>query len=121
MTEDEMVGGHHQLNGHKFAQTPGYSEGQGSLARYSPWGQRVIHNLMTKQQQPHLQRLSYTCEQTQKHLSLNYFNFLMTSEVEYTERLTSCELYYYVCFTLTLGLMPMKIEELSLLYFVKLF
>ena len=83
MTEDEMVGGHHQLNGHEFAQTPGYSEGQGSLARYSPWGQRVIHNLMIKQQQPHLQRLSYTCEQTQKHLSLNYFNFLMTSEVEY--------------------------------------
>ena len=50
MTEDEMVGGHHQLNGHEFAQTPGYSEGQGSLARYSPWGQRVIHNLMTEQQ-----------------------------------------------------------------------
>ena len=83
MTEDEKVGGHHQLNGHEFAQTPGYSEGQGSLARYSPWDQRVIHNLMTKEQQPHLQRLSYTCEQTQKHLSLNYFNFLMTSEVEY--------------------------------------
>ena len=33
MAEDEMVGGHHQLNGHEFAQTPGYSEGQGSLAR----------------------------------------------------------------------------------------
>ena len=81
MAEDEMVGGHHQLNGHEFAQTPGYSEGQGSLAR--SMGQRVIHNLMTKQQQPHLKRLSYTCEQTQKHLSLNYFNFLMTSEVEY--------------------------------------
>ena len=48
-----------------------------------PWGQWVIHNLMTIQQQPHLKRLSYTCEQTQKHLSLNYFNFLMTSEVEY--------------------------------------
>ena len=78
-----MVGRHHQLNGHEFAQTLGYSEGQGNLARYSPWGQRVIHNLMTKQQQPHLQRLSYTCEQTQKHLSLNYFNFLRISEVEY--------------------------------------
>ena len=31
-TEDEMVGWHHQLNGHEFEQTPGASEGQGSLA-----------------------------------------------------------------------------------------
>ena len=30
--EDEMVGWHHQLNGHEFAQTPGDGEGQGSLA-----------------------------------------------------------------------------------------
>ena len=28
MTEDEMVGWHHQLNGHKFEQAPGDSEGQ---------------------------------------------------------------------------------------------
>ena len=32
MTEDEMVGWNHQLNGHEFAQIPGVSEGQGSLA-----------------------------------------------------------------------------------------
>ena len=38
MTEDEMVGWHHQLNGHEFAQTPGGSEGQGSLVCCSPWG-----------------------------------------------------------------------------------
>ena len=31
MTEDEMVGKHHQLNGHEFKQTPGDSEGQRSL------------------------------------------------------------------------------------------
>ena len=37
-TEDEMVGWHHQLNGHAFEQTLGDSEGQGSLACYSPWG-----------------------------------------------------------------------------------
>ena len=37
MTEDEMVGWHHQLNGHEFEQTLGDSEGQGSLTRYSPW------------------------------------------------------------------------------------
>ena len=32
MTEDEMVGWHHRLNGHKFEQTLGDSERQGSLA-----------------------------------------------------------------------------------------
>ena len=31
MTEDEMVGWHHQLNGHEFEQVPGDGEGQGSL------------------------------------------------------------------------------------------
>ena len=31
MTEDEMVGWHHQLNGHELEQAPGYGEGQGSL------------------------------------------------------------------------------------------
>ena len=38
MIEDEMVGWHHQLNGHEFEQTVGDSEGQGSLAWCSPWG-----------------------------------------------------------------------------------
>ena len=37
MTEDEMVGWHHQHNGHEFEQTPGDGEGQGSLACCSPW------------------------------------------------------------------------------------
>ena len=33
----EMVEWHHRLNGHEFEQTPGDSEGQGSLACCSPW------------------------------------------------------------------------------------
>ena len=37
-TEDEMVGWHHQLNGHAFEETPGDSEGQGSLVCCRPWG-----------------------------------------------------------------------------------
>ena len=37
-TEDEMVGWHHQLNGHKFEQTLGDGEGQGSLVCCRPWG-----------------------------------------------------------------------------------
>ena len=36
-TEDEVVGWHHWLNGHELGQTPGDSEGQGSLACCSPW------------------------------------------------------------------------------------
>ena len=36
-TDDEMVGWHPRHNGHEFEQTPGDSEGQGSLACCSPW------------------------------------------------------------------------------------
>ena len=38
LTEDEMVGWHHWLDGHEFEQAPGDSEGQRSLACCSPWG-----------------------------------------------------------------------------------
>ena len=40
MTEDEMVGWHHCLNGHEFEQTVGDSEGQGSLVYRSPWSHK---------------------------------------------------------------------------------
>ena len=40
MTEDKMVGWHH--NGHEFEQTPGDGEGQGSLACCSPWGHKEL-------------------------------------------------------------------------------
>ena len=40
MTEDEMVGWHHRLSGHEFAQTPGDGEGQGGLVWGSPWGHK---------------------------------------------------------------------------------
>ena len=38
MTEDEMVGWHHWLNGHEFEQALGVGDGQGSLACCSLWG-----------------------------------------------------------------------------------
>ena len=50
MTEDEVVGWHHRLNGHEFEQAPGDREEQGSLAWCSPWVRRVGHDLATKQQ-----------------------------------------------------------------------
>ena len=40
MTEDEMRGWHHWLDGHEFEQGPGDGEGQGSLACCSPWGRK---------------------------------------------------------------------------------
>ena len=40
MTEDEMVGWHHRLNGHEFEQTPGVGDGLGRLACCSPWGHK---------------------------------------------------------------------------------
>ena len=75
MAENEMVGWHHRLNGHEFEQTPGNSEGRGTLAleeemaihsgilawkilwTEEPGGlqsmqlQRARHNLASKQQQ----------------------------------------------------------------------
>jgi len=38
VTKDKMVGWHHRLNGYEFEQTPGDSEGQGSLGCFSPGG-----------------------------------------------------------------------------------
>ena len=40
MTEDEMVGWHHRLDGHEFEQAPGVGDGQGSLTCYSPCGHK---------------------------------------------------------------------------------
>ena len=45
-TEDKMVGWY--VNGHEFEQTPGDSEGQGSLVCCSPWGHRVRHSLVAE-------------------------------------------------------------------------
>ena len=40
MTEDEMVGWHHRLNGFEFELTRGDGEGPGSLVCCSPWGRK---------------------------------------------------------------------------------
>ena len=40
MTEDEMVGWHHRLDGHEFEQALEAGDGQGSLACCSPWGHK---------------------------------------------------------------------------------
>ena len=57
-TEIEMVGCHHQFNGHEFDQAPGNGEGQGSLASCSQWGckeldttERLTNNNKSTQKQ----------------------------------------------------------------------
>ena len=42
MTEDEMVGWHHQLSGHEFEQALEVSDGQGSWAYCRPWGRKEL-------------------------------------------------------------------------------
>ena len=43
MTEDEMVGWHHQLDEHEFEWTLGVGDGQGSLVCCSTWGHKEMH------------------------------------------------------------------------------
>ena len=47
MTEDEMFGWHHLLDGHELEQASGVGDGQGSLMCCSPWGCKKLD--MTEQ------------------------------------------------------------------------
>ena len=40
MTQDEMAGWHHRLDGHGFGWTPGVDDGQGGLACCESWGRK---------------------------------------------------------------------------------
>ena len=42
MTEDEMAGWHHRLDGHELEQTPGVGDGQGGLACCDSWGHKEL-------------------------------------------------------------------------------
>ena len=42
MTENEMIGWHHRLNGHEFGWTLAVGDGQGSLACCSSWGHKEL-------------------------------------------------------------------------------
>ena len=48
MTQDEMVGWHHWLNGHEFEQALVVGDGQGGLVCCGPWGHRVGNNWVTE-------------------------------------------------------------------------
>ena len=48
MTEDEMAGWYHRLDGHEFEWTAGVGDGQGGLACCNSWGRRVRHDWATE-------------------------------------------------------------------------
>ena len=73
MTEDEMVGWHHRLNGHEFEQAPGVGDGQGGLACFSPCGRKELD--MTE-------RLNCL---TGKYWTLRYITHLIISLINYGE------------------------------------
>ena len=69
MTEDKMVGWHHQLNGHEFELALGDGEGQESLACCSPWGHRELNR--TEQLNNNESKYGFVCScATQSCLSL---------------------------------------------------
>ena len=48
MTENQLVGWHHRLDGYEFEQILGVGDRQGGLAFCSPWGSRVGHDWVTE-------------------------------------------------------------------------
>ena len=77
MTEDEMVGWHHWLNGHEFEQAPGDGEGQGRLVCCNPWRQKEVdtteglHNTAF-----FMVQLSHPYMTTGKKCSFDYMTFV---------------------------------------------
>ena len=70
MTEDEMVGWHHQLNEHEFEQAARDVEGQGSLVCCSPWGHKESDiNEQLKNKNIPLYRKQLTKESYSKYIS----------------------------------------------------
>ena len=69
MTEDEMVGWHHRLDGPEFEQAPGVGDGQGGLVCCSAWGHKEsdttkrlnsLTQLNSTQPQPHSLPVSWS-------------------------------------------------------------
>ena len=61
-TEDEMVGWHHQIDGHGFGWTPGVGDGQGALACWGSWGRQESDTTerLNWTERPHLQIESHS-------------------------------------------------------------
>ena len=73
MTEDEMVGWYHQLDGCEFEQALGVGDGQGSLACCSPWGHKESDNWATELNLP---RQTLICFHIMQMESYSMYSFL---------------------------------------------
>ena len=71
-TEDEMVGCHHQFNGHEFGWTPGVGDGQGGLACCGSWGRKELDTT---------ERLNWTKTiiASWQFISLYFFHLILTT------------------------------------------
>ena len=60
MTEDQIAGWHHQLNGHGFGWTPGVGDGQGGLVCCNLWGHKELDTTEQLNRRHGCNRLSYS-------------------------------------------------------------
>ena len=67
-----MIGWHHRLNRHEFEQTPGDSEGQRSLAHYSPWGHKESNTTLQPNNNSNKVKILRKKEDIQLHKTLGY-------------------------------------------------
>ena len=81
VTEDQMVGWHHWLDGYEFEQVLGVGDGQGSLACCSPWGCIVRQHWVIEQQQNTNTQLGPCCFQIVFSSVTTTSRFSATSEI----------------------------------------
>ena len=86
MTEDELVGWHHRLDGYEFEQAPGVGDGQGSLACCNPWGCKELDT--TEQLNGTEYYLSFGLQHSIEREMVAHcgfiFNFLIINDTEYS-------------------------------------
>ena len=71
-SENEMIGRHHQLNGHEFEQSLGDSEGKGSLACRSSWGCKELDTTEQLNNIYYISRCILYCWATRETLIVSY-------------------------------------------------
>ena len=86
MTEDELVGWHHRLDGYEFEQAPGVGDGQRSLACCNPWGCKELDT--TEQLNGTEYYLSFGLQHCIEHEMVAHcgfiFNSLIINDTEYS-------------------------------------
>ena len=78
MTEDEMVGWHHQLNEHEFGQTPEDTEGQGSLACCPSY--HTIQNGLSASQSQSTTLFPHSMYHHLNYIHISVFTFSLSGE-----------------------------------------